>query len=314
MPTLFRKTIPGVVPAAFTAALGAFTAALGAFPTLLAAADGPVDGAWLTGSFWDDGQAEIAFYEVERTRNQYGRADAQRFLVGTYLVKHDYDPEAEAKASARADRRVPAFKWALFYEIESGSYQYKRSWVLNAAQADLAPLKSSLASFDWCSNLYRELSFHPGGTVASLARSDDYGNRAASFPRPAGAWPVTALPLLVRALDFSSSPSHGFAVLLEDGAAVAARAELAGRETIETPAGPYETEKVTVRYEGAVPSLVGEQADAAEHYWRATGPGRLLVKLEAESGRYKMVLVEELRSAYWREDFYPRLERVGERP
>lgn len=300
MPAPIRKTIHGVV-------LGAFTASL-------AAAGGPVDGAWLTSSFWDDGQAEIAFYQVERTRNQYGRKDDQRLLVGTYLVKHDYDHEAEAKASAEARQRVPAFKWALFYEIESGSYQYKRSWVLNAAQADLTPLKSSFASFDWCSNQYRELSFHPDGTVASLKRSDDYGNRAASFPRPDGAWPVTALPLLVRALDFSSAASHGFAVLLEDGTTVAARAELVGRETLETAAGPFETEKITVSYEGEVPSLVGEQADAAEHYWRATGPGRLLVKLEAESGRYRMDLVEELRSAYWRENFFPRLERVHERP
>jgi hypothetical protein len=27
---------------------------------------------------------------------------------------------------------VPAFKYALFYELESGSYQYKRNWVVNA--------------------------------------------------------------------------------------------------------------------------------------------------------------------------------------
>lgn len=301
MPTPSRKTFCSTV-------LGAL------FLAASAAADGHVDGAWLTSSFWDDGQAEVAFYEVERTRNQYGQPADQTFLVGTYLVKHEYDPATEAKASPGAPGRLPAFKWALFYEFESGAYQYKRSWVLNAAQADLTPLKSSFASFDWCSNLYRELSFRPGGTVASLVRSDDYGNRASSFANPDGAYPVTALPLLVRGLDFSSAESHGFAVILDDGTTVGARAELAGRESVKTAAGEHETEKITVHYEDAVPSLVGEQADAAEHYWRSTGPGRVLVKLEAESGRYRMVLLEELRSAYWRENFFTRLERVDERP
>ena len=63
-------------------------------------ADGLVDTPWLTGTYWDDGQAEIAFYQVERTHNQYGQAKGQTFPVGTYLVKHDFDPEAEAKASS----------------------------------------------------------------------------------------------------------------------------------------------------------------------------------------------------------------------
>ena len=273
-----------------------------------------VDHSWLTGSYWDDGQAEVAFYQVERNRNQYGQPADQSFPVGTYLVKHDFDPETQAKASAGAATRLPAFKWSIFYEFESGAYQYKRSYVVNAAQADLAPLKSSLASFDWCSNLYREMAFRPDGTVASLVRSDDYGNRTASFAARSGAYPFTELPLLVRALNFSAARSHRFQVLLDDGTTVGARAELAGRETLATAAGTYDTEKIAVSYEGRVPSLVGEQAEPREHYWRDTGPGRVLVKLAAENGRYRLTLVEELRSAYWRENFFPRLRNVKTRP
>ena len=137
------------------------------------------DRAYLGGSVWDDGQAEIAFYEVQRTKNQYGAAAEQTFPVGTYLVKHDFDVSEMSKA--KDGPGVEAFKYALFYEFESRSYQYKRNWVVNVARADVRPLKASFTSFDWCSNIYEELAFREDGTVRSLFRSDDYGNREATF-------------------------------------------------------------------------------------------------------------------------------------
>ena len=93
-----------------------------------------------------------------------------------------------------------------------------------------------------------------------------------------------------------------------------ATAELLGRETVETPAGRFDAEKIAVTYDGRTPSLVGERTAGREHYWRSTGPGRELVKLASTDGSYAMVLVETLRSAYWRENFFPRLKRVDERP
>ena len=50
-------------------------------------------------------------------------------------------------------------KGITFYELQSGSYQYKRPWVTNARQRDLRPYKASFSSFDWCSNRYEELAF-----------------------------------------------------------------------------------------------------------------------------------------------------------
>ncbi|MFT4605063.1 MAG: hypothetical protein ACI9W4_001802 [Rhodothermales bacterium] len=86
------------------------------------------DGAYLTSDLWNDGQAEVAFYQVTRSQDQYGRDRDQSFLAGTYLVKHDFDREAGSKATASSTDPVPAFKYALFYEFESRSYEYKRSW------------------------------------------------------------------------------------------------------------------------------------------------------------------------------------------
>ena len=285
-----------------------------ASPEPPAVAEPITDAAYLTADLWNDGQAEVTFYEVERTRNQYGEDVPQRFLAGSYLVKHDFDPEAMSKAGREAEVRIPAFKYALFYEFESRSYQFKRSYVTNAAQADLTPLKASFTSFDWCSNQYRELAFHPGGEVTMLMRSDDYGNREGRFRYRPNAYPVALVPMLMRALDFTAQPERTFTVALEDGRFVGVTARLGGREALDLPEGPVEAERITVAYDETVPSPVGEETEREETYWRGVGPDRLLLRLEGASGRYRMTLLEHVRSAYWRENLYTRLTRVTTRP
>jgi len=49
-------------------------------------ADPITDRQYLTADVWNDGQAEVVFYRVERTRDQYGRAKEQAFIMGTYLA------------------------------------------------------------------------------------------------------------------------------------------------------------------------------------------------------------------------------------
>jgi hypothetical protein len=271
------------------------------------------DASYLTADLWNDGQAEVAFYRVERTRDQYGRPNEQRFTAGTYLVKHRFSPAKMTKMTDGSG--VSSFKYAFFYELESGSYQYKRNWVVNARQEDLRPYKQSFTSFDWCSNLYRELAFSPDGPIEVRKRSDDYGNRRADFDPQPNSYPPAQIPLLVRGLDFSATDTVSFSVAVADsGAHIPVQAVLAGSDTVETEAGSFETERIAVHYDAAVPSLIGETSAATEIYWRGTGADRLLVKMEAESGRYRMRLVEHLRSPYWKENLWPKLARVSERP
>lgn len=270
------------------------------------------EGAYLTADTWNDGRAEVAFYQVERTRNQYGEPDAQSFTAGTYLVKHQFSPEEMTKVTDGGG--VSAFKYAFFYEFESGSYEYKRNWVVNARQSDLRPLKQSFTSFDWCSNQYRELAFPPEGPIEVRMRSDDYGNRRDAFPGRAQSYPVAQVPLLMRGLDLTQADTVSFAVATAEGQHVPATATLDGRDSVETPAGRFATERIRVRYDAPVPSMVGEESDSTETYWRGAGPQRLLVKMEAASGRYRVTLVEHLRSAYWQENLWPRLERIEARP
>lgn len=272
------------------------------------------DRAYLTQSAWNDGRAEVAFYRVERSVDQYGREADQQFLMGSYLVKHDFDPEAMSKATEGAARRVSAFKFSQFYEFESGSYQYKYAYVVNARQRDLRPLKHSFTSYDWCSNRYREVAVHPDGTVRTLVRSDDYGNDAGSFTYRGNAYTPSQIPVLVRALDFGDSTIRTFSVLTREGAYVDAEAERLGVDTVRTAAGSFPADRVALRYEEPVPSTVAAEPTRGETYWRAHDDLRSLVRLEGEDGTYAMELVETERLAYWSENVWDRLERVSERP
>lgn len=268
---------------------------------------------YLTADHWNDGQAEVAFYQVERTRDQYGRANEQQFVAGTYLVKHRFSPAEMTKKTDGSG--TSSFKYALFYEVESGSYQYKRNWVTNARQKDLRPFKQSFTSFDWCSNQYRELAFQPEGTIEYRMRSDDYGNERSSFEHSTQSYPSAQLPLLIRGLDFDGSDTRSFSVAVADNEThVPAQAVLQGTDSIETEAGSFEAERIVVTYDEPVPSPIGEESAQAETYWRSTGPKRLLVRMEAKSGRYRMALVEHLRTPYWKENLWPKLARIEQRP
>jgi hypothetical protein len=272
-----------------------------------------VDEDYLTADRWNDGRAEVAFYRVERNFNQYGQPADQSFLVGTYLVKHNFSVGHMTKASDEVAGE-PAFKYALFYEFESESYQYKRNYVTNARQRDLRPFKHSFTSFDWCSNQYREFAFHMTGAIDYLERSDDYGNEQARYVFQPRAYPAAELPLLVRGLDFSDTETLRFTVLRPDGTFVPVDARLAGRDTLQLAVGSVPAERVRLSYSQRTPSPIAESVDATETYWRGTGPERRLLQIESGSGSYRMELVEHLRTAYWEENLWSRLNRVAERP
>lgn len=278
-----------------------------------AADAGLVDGEFLTARMWNDGKAEVAFYEVRRNRNQYGEEADQSFVVGSYLVKHGFDVARMSKATGEGES-IASFKYALFYEFESKSYQYKRAYVTNAEQRTLAPLKSSFTMFDWCSNTYEELSFPADGGMRLIRRTDDYGNREEQLPVFPGAFPVAEVPLVMRALRVAEGKPARFIVIDRDGSLVDAEARRVGEEDVSTPAGRFATERLELRLAREVSSPIGERTDTLETYWRSTGPERLLVAIQGSTGRYRMELQEALRSPYWNEDLWPRLQRVTTRP
>lgn len=270
---------------------------------------------YLTSDRWDQGAAEFAFYEVTRSHTAYDEADEHSFMVGSFTVKHAYDPDAQTKATGESDG-VSAFKSAVFYRFESGSYEYRRSYVSNVRQHDLHPFKQSFTSFDWCSNQYRELAIGPDDTVDYWMRSDDYGNDTGTFDYQMGGYTTAQMPLFIRSLDTDDRTEHLFYRMTADGDYVRGQAAFIRTDSVTVEAGTYPAERITVTYEDPVPSMIAEHNVTRATYWRHADSDRRLLRIQEqnEDKSYTMELVEHLWSAYWEENLWDQTERISERP
>jgi hypothetical protein len=273
----------------------------------------PAPNAFLQGALWDDGLAEVTFYNLIRTQDVYGNPAEEQVLVGTYLVKHDYSPSEEAKDQTGAGDALEAFKFALFYTLESGSYEYRRAHVVNSARQDGRPLKWSFTQFDWCSNVYQERVFSRD-RVRGLYRSDDYGNRTLEQRAVADAIPAAHVPIRVRMSDLAAGDSISFSIMTPDGEAIPAVMTFVGSDEITVAGATSTADILEVRYAAQAPSPIGEFAATSERYWVGPLPDRILYRIEAADGRYRLEMVESTRSAYWEENVFDRLSQVGQRP
>ena len=100
-----------------------------------------LDREFLTASLWDDGKAEMAFYRAP----PYG-------WVAVVLVKHEYNAIKLSKQELLRMHdpglddtgKVSSFQWS-FFPLGRDLIRGFNSWVYNAAQADLRPLKLTYA-------------------------------------------------------------------------------------------------------------------------------------------------------------------------
>ncbi len=280
--------------------------------------DGPVlDEEFLRSSRWDDGKAEIAFFRVEVDWDYPPEPWKQSYVTTAVLVKHDYDEVELQKVTDEGDHVVPAFQGVSIYEV--GQYRNRLSRAFNARQSDLRPLKQTMTSISWEGSSFREFAFFPDGTVEVLARSDTTRTPNQRLSMPLDSFAIAQIPLLVRALDFDKRPRQVFKVLDLDGNFVEVTAERSITERLETQIGEVLAERIEVRHAeprllvGALTNVVAPR----EIYWRRAGGNRQIVRIEAPKftdGSYRIELVEEIRSTWWREDIRPLLERVDRIP
>ncbi len=286
-----------------------------------------VDAAFLTQPLWDDGKAEVAFYQVERYLQADDKKTVLPSLAASILVKHDYDPVRLMKAVGFSQHKVASFQWVFFYPFED-RYATKYSFSVHAVQVNFRPLKQSFASISFEGNGYVELNFLPDSSIAVVNRGDKVSEPEVKLKGRPHAYPVGMVPLLVRAMDFGENRQHDFWVVLLDGKFVQARATHTGVDTLQVAGAKTACEKITVHYSDlGAQSFFGVTGYLApeETYWRSRAPNRQIVQLESsliEAGvlgkkvriHYRMKWIEELRSAYWEEDVRKRLRKVKKLP
>lgn len=285
-----------------------------------------VDTDYLTQKLWDDGKAEIAFYNVERYLQVDDKKTVLSTIAASVLVKHDYDPIRLMKAVGFSQQKVPSFQWLFYYQFEIQlASQY--SFSVHTAQKNLHPLKQTFSTISFEGNGYHELSFLPDSTIKVIIRGDRFSQSDEIVAGRPNAYTIGLVPLLVRALDFGKKKQFDFWVVLLDGEFIPAYATGAEPDTLKLYQNDVVCEKVKVTYSDLSSHAVGITAYLAseETYWRSTAPNRQILQMQSsviETGMigkkvrisYRMKLIEELRSAYWEEDIRMRLKHVHNFP
>lgn len=240
---------------------------------------------------WDDGRAELSFYRSDA----WGEEGATHTLE-TITVKQSYDPRRESKADGVG---VDAFKWILRFQRGQGPERVQVAHVANLARPSLTLLKASHTQFDGCSNQYREL-VRRGDRLGILVRSDDYGNRSSESEALDG-YPAAALPLLIRALDFTRLSRAELLLLAEDGAWT--RATVLPSARVQVPLGDrsIEVDEVRVTFDPPFQLPWGDAPTGAEVYWVGDGPERPLYGFRDAGGGYRVTRTRTVRAAYWAE-------------
>jgi len=281
---------------------------------------------------WDDGRAELAYYELDG-EGQEGPGQVALAI----LVKHRIDPVIGSKRGAEDPGAVDSlFTVFLASLADPGSpVPVRRFFSGQALQHDLTPVTAGIAEVSGTDQCGALLWLNPGASIPD-ARECHVRQPpplpqvpVASAAPERTAYLVHQMPLVIRALtlDRPSDPVPGvgrslgeLAVRLPDGRLTTATVRYRGRETLTTPAGEYTCDRLEVRYdrppndpwaELLPTSLLGPLPET-ETYWRDTGEHHQIVRMESDD--LTLTLIEEIRARHWSEDFYPRLQRVTAHP
>lgn len=277
-----------------------------------------MDSAFWKSELWNDGGAEIAFYELSNPQTP------EPVLAGTILVKHRLDRRGLFKVDGKKPGAEEAWQWIFLYRFEATAAGPTRHFFqLDARRRDLQPWRFRAVESSWdghCSYSVEldqnEAALQERGrsckTLLPLSELEQ------SHPYEEPTYLRAQVPLLVRGVDFRNRARHGL-TLLAAGRRVQASLERLGVETVRVPNGAEEAEKIVVEYSQAprfrVPTAPPTPFGAGgrrEIYWRRTGGNRQILRMEGRG--YGMTLIEELRAKHWEEDFSPRLERVRRYP
>lgn len=277
-----------------------------------------MDNHYLGSKYWEDGNAEIAFFRI------WDRRKAFETLAGAILVRHHLLPNGDLKVPSSHKGALASFTQIWIYEEPCGSEGPRRHYrEIDMRQADLRALSATSSLSTWsgqCS--YRATVDMSADRISERATScrtllPTMGAGTSHSFGP-GVFLPGQVPLAIRALDFSSRTSHVLLIYFE-GKLIEAMAQAVGLEEVMIGDRRVESLRIDVAYsqaldspEAASPVSVLGDVGTHEIYWRSENEHRQILRMQGD--QYGMELIEEVRAKHWSEDFYPDLNQVRDYP
>lgn len=255
---------------------------------------------WARDALWDDGRAEVAFYDARRP--VYGRpTDYPATLI---VVKEDLDARTLVKADPPYEGRalLSAMKLGADHRFDAPTMPYR--FTLSAFVRRDAPtrlVKLVFGGQEWCGVTYKRLD--ASGAAARLDFHSYFdGEASGSHPAAFAANDLAEdqLPLALRGLDFAAGLEvrtrilPTLASIRVPGPPVPADAILrvAGAETVATGRGAEEAWKVEVAF-----------GEVRQTWWLARERPHTVLAMESSDGR-SLRLSRVTRAAYWQEPLW----------
>lgn len=275
---------------------------LGAWLALLGcdAAEARVDGAGMRGeralfadAIWDDGNAEIARYEVlERRYGTLRRAEATLIVV-----KETFDADALVKDDGpdRPARSIEVLKLNHVLTVPTGVYTYRQMASVFLARADARLLKMVVGSQEWCGITHKRLAVHEGrATLHTSSYFGGEGERSFDVPIDDRTVLYDALPLWLRTLELARPGTRQVRLVSQQlsnraprPVLAAARITVERASSIEVPAGRFDV----------VPVRVVHRAGTDVLRFTVEAPHTLVQWERADGGSYALSWVR--RARYW---------------
>ncbi len=246
---------------------------------------------------WDDGRAEVNLYEAVEIR--YG--EQRPAQVAQIVVKEDLLPGSWVKADDwRQPGTVPVLKLNWVLDIPTGVYSYRQMVSVFLRRDDLALVKETLTSHEWCGNTWKGLQATPGGLrleYRTYWEGEAEGSRALDWP--AGAIAADSLPLLVRALPLDAAaarPVHLGEAPLGPTLIGSRVGPVAAARAVFTLQGVGPVPGMPVGSEGAVVQV--DTGPGTHRFWVEIRPPHRLLRWERPDGAIYR-LMRSRRLAYW---------------
>lgn len=144
---------------------------------------------------WDDGLAELCYYDASETI--YGRT---RNYTRVMLVNREWlNSEQMVKSESKSTQDLPVFKTNLIEEIPTENYNYRYMATVFLGRPELRFEKLSASSQEWCGTTFqRAVRRGTGIDVESFSYFEGEADRHATLPADSDLYPLAAMFLLAR--------------------------------------------------------------------------------------------------------------------
>lgn len=247
---------------------------------------------WQDDPIWNDGKAEVSVYSATETKYGSPREFLAYFIVVAEDLRNDTLVKSDDPRPASGLTRV--LKMNQVYDIRTGIYSYRQMASIFLRVSDLALVKESVTSHEWCGNTFLLLENRDGkGTLRGFSYFDGEAEKSQSLDLT-GAVLYDSLPLWVRSIPLRAGESRPLRLVsqilgnrLLPTRVGEARLAVAGPETVTAPIGAMKAWKVEVTH-----------ADGTDRLWvEAAAPNRLVLWEQFDGGRYRLERAKRL--AYW---------------